>query len=346
MTKTEYKIKWHFKHRRDKKRAKKILKKVESYKGKIKPQLIKTCNEYAVEVLGNKVYAPWLYVYSALNNSFKEGWIPDNYYKKEVVPRFKGEYAKLADRNFITPLLFSDEYKLDLGYILNGKFMTFNRDILNYENAKKFLFKNDNKIVYKLENSQSGKGITIFNKKDFDTSFFLRNINSNGVFQKYIDQHAFFSEFTKNSVATLRITTTSDNSGNVSARAAYLRLANSKDTHVASSSATSISIDLNNGRLQPVGYVKWQEIGFHPDSKIPFEDKEVPYFKKCVCIVLNMHKKIPFIGCIGWDLTIDKQNNVQIMEWNGNNNDIKFSEATIGPCFTGLGWENLWKDDN
>jgi hypothetical protein len=32
------------------------------------------------------------------------------------------------------------------------------------------------------------------------------------------------------------------------------------------------------------------------------------------------------------------------MEWNGTYNDIKFSEATQGPCFADLGWERLWKE--
>ena len=35
---------------------------------------------------------------------------------------------------------------------------------------------------------------------------------------------------------------------------------------------------------------------------------------------------------------------IQLMEWNGTYNDIKFSEATQGPCFADLGWERLWKE--
>lgn len=42
--------------------------------------------------------------------------------------------------------------------------------------------------------------------------------------------------------------------------------------------------------------------------------------------------------CIGWDVTLDDQENVRIMdmEWNAGHNDIKFSEATQGPCFSDL----------
>jgi len=43
------------------------------------------------------------------------------------------------------------------------------------------------------------------------------------------------------------------------------------------------------------------------------------------------------------DLTVDNLEQVQVIEVNGINNGIKFSEATTGPCFRNLNWENLWK---
>jgi len=344
MTNAEHKIKWYFKHKRSKKSALKVLKKIESYKGKTDTKLIKLANEYAIDVLGSKVYAPWLYVFTALHNEFKEGWIPDNYYKKEVVPKLKGEYGILASRNFITPILFSNFTTLDLGYFINGKFITTHNEILKLNDVKNFIFKNDDKLVYKLENSKSGKGVSVFTKENFDISQFISDKYSNGVFQKFIKQHPFFSEFTKDSVATIRVTTTSDVLGNISVRAAYIRFARNNETHVSSKSAINVSINLNTGVLQPKGYMNWTEINDHPDSKISFRNKKIPHFKKCITKALEMHSKLPFMGCIGWDLTIDKFDNVQLIEWNGKNNDIKLSEATTGPCFIGLDWENLWKE--
>jgi hypothetical protein len=52
---------------------------------------------------------------------------------------------------------------------------------------------------------------------------------------------------------------------------------------------------------------------------------------------------VPFTSIIGWDVAVDENHNVKVMEWNGDHNDIKFSEATQGPCFSDLGWEELWK---
>ena len=78
-----------------------------------------------------------------------------------------------------------------------------------------------------------------------------------------------------------------------------------------------------------------------PDSGVRFSGVKIPAFAQCVATVLDLHQRIPFARCIGWDVTVDADENVQVMEWNGEHNDVKFSEATQGPCFSDLKWERL-----
>jgi len=343
MDNLKYNIYWHFKLKRSNSRAMKALKKVENYRGTINPKFRKLSDEYAKEVLGNKMYAPWLYVYSAFQNDFKEGWIPDNYYNKEVVPKLNGYYGEIADRNFMIPFLFSEVETLDIAYFINGKFCTPKSKVLTHKNVKDHLFEKNDKIVYKLENSKRGKGVFVLDKNNFDPSVYLSNSFSNGVFQKFIQQHPFFSEFTDNSVATIRITTASDEKGNITAKAAYIRFGRNKDTHIMSNTAVSVPLNIKTGELCAKGTMNWAEIDAHPDSKISFQQKVIPSFNACVDKAIQMHSVIPFMGCIGWDLTVDNLEQVQLIELNAINNGIKFSEATTGPCFKDLNWENLWK---
>jgi len=339
----EQDIKWHFKRKRSKKRTLNILKTIENYRGKTDSKLIKLSDEYAKEVLGSKNYAPWLYVYAAIQNEFEEGWIPENYYIEEVVPRTKGDYGKLADRNFMTPFLFSNLSTLDLGYYLNGKFCSPKNEIISTEALKDYLFKDCDKLVYKLENSRQGKGVFVMDKDNFDISVCKTGRYNNGVFQKFIKQHPFFSDFTSNSLATIRITTTSDSLGKVSVNCGYIRFGRDTHTHILSNSAVSVPIHINTGELDTKAYLKWKEIDKHPDSKIAFTKKQIPNFQKCLAKVIEMHNTIPFMGCIGWDIIVDESEDVQLIEWNGNHNNIKLNEATSGPCFKDLNWENLWR---
>lgn len=85
----------------------------------------------------------------------------------------------------------------------------------------------------------------------------------------------------------------------------------------------------------------WHETKRHPDSGFVFAGNEVPNYAACRETVERLHRRLPVVPIIGWDLTVASDNSVQVFEWNSGHNDIKFSEATSGPCFEGLDWELL-----
>jgi len=322
--------------------ANKTLKSIESVKGKTDPKMIRLSNEYASDVLGWKGYAPWLYVYCAVSDSFKEGWIPDNYYGKIVVPALKGDYGKIANLKSLTNILFHEPLFPDRAYYANGLFFSTNYEVLSPEKVKEHVFKDSDKIAFKLDNSVRGWGISFFEKSGFDVDKIKKL--GNGVIQAYINQHDFFQEFMPNSVATIRLTTTVDDQGNCTVRACFLRIGRSIDTHINSESRISIPVDLKTGELYEQGFMpNWTTTDKHPDTGIRFAKRQIPHFDKCISTALSLHRSIPLARCIGWDMIVDHRNDVRIMEWNGNHNGIKFSEATQGPCFSDLGWETLWK---
>jgi len=333
--------KYHSSH---KKSALKILKGIEFVKGKTDPKLINLSDEYALDILGWKGYAPWLYVYSAMAQKFKKGWIPDNYYGKIVVPKIKGDYGKIADYKTLTNRLFKSEQFPDILYYTNGLWISTEYQVLSEKEIKAIAFKESEKVVYKVDNSIQGRGIFFFDKNNFNSQMIKKL--GNGVLQKYINQHSFFDEMMPKSVATIRVTSVINDEGVVSIRACYLRIGRNSDTHVKSASHIRIPVNFVTGVLDKYGYTTdWIQIENHPDSQFLFENKQIPNFDKCIDTVINLHKMLPFTRTIGWDMVIDDQNNVKVMEWNGTHNDIKFSEATQGPCFSDLGWELLWKEN-
>ena len=325
---------------RQRKYAKEVLKSVESEKGKTDTKSIRLSTEYAKDVLGDKKYAPWLYVYSAMTGEFKEGWIPQNYFKRIVIPKLKGDYQMLGERNMIVDSLVKNNLSLNILYYVNNLFWTTDYKVLDEKRVSDILFKNNELIVYKIENSLQGRGIYFFNRENFRITDIKKL--GNGVFQRYIEQHSFFSEFTKLSVATLRITSVCDDAGNVKAKAAYLRIGRDDDTHVKSATSINVPVNIENGELSKYGYfTDWTSTEIHPDSKTPFVNKIIPSYKDCISEVIKMHNRIPFVRCIGWDINVDRFNKIRLIEFNGGNNDIKFSEATQGPCFKELHWEKL-----
>lgn len=332
-------------HSRHKKDALKVLKTIESVKGKTNKKLIKQSDKYAIEVLGWKGYAPWLYVYCAINKEFKEGWIPDNYYGRVIVPKLKGNYgAAIANCNSLTNRIFNSPNFPDCAYYTNGLWISRDYRVLSDKELTNIIFAQNSKLVYKIDSSLQGKGVFFLEEDNFN----IEDIKKlgNGVFQKYIKQHSFFHDIMPNSVVTLRVTSIIDNKGAVTVNACFLRAGRKADTHVKSSSQIKVSVDPTTGRLHKYGYTTdWLEIEKHPDTGFLFENKQIPEFQKIIDTAVNLHKKVPFTRTIGWDMTVDIDNNVKVMEWNGGHNGIKFTEATQGPSFSNLGWENLWKEN-
>ena len=329
-------------HSRHKKNALKILRSIESVKGKTDEKLIKLSDEYATDILGWKGYAPWLYVYSAMNQSFKEGWIPDNYYGRIVVPKLKGNYGTIASYNSLTSRLFKSSQFPDCAYYTNGLWISPEYQVLSDKEVTDIAINNNEKLVYKIDSSSQGKGVHILKKNSFNIE--KLELLGNGVLQKHINQHAFFQDITPSSVATVRITSVINDKGIVSVKACYLRVGRNSDTFVKSSSNIRIPVNISTGTLDKYGCTtNWLQIDKHPDTNFLFEHKQIPDFNKFIDTTIKLHKMVPFTRIIGWDMIIDVNNNVQVMEWNGSHNDIKFSEATQGPCFSNLGWEELWK---
>jgi hypothetical protein len=327
----------HWEHRVE---ANSILKTLEGALGKTNPKNIKLADEYAREVLGHAHYAPWLYVYTALAGTFKEGWIPDNYYGSVVVPKVKGSYGDISFLKPLTYTIFKSDKFPDIASFVNGLFFAIDNTPINYRDVEDFLFNNAEKIVFKVDDSQQGAGIFFFERKSFDIEKI--KLLGNGIFQIYLVQHKLFDDFAPNSVATLRMTTVVDDEGDTSLRACYLRLGRTEDTHIQSKSNLRVPVDLSSGEFSTEGYLpNWLAVKEHPDAKIRFSGRYIPSFAQCVSTVLELHKRVPFARCIGWDVTVDIDENVRLIEWNGGHNDIKFTEATQGPCFADLRWDRL-----
>lgn len=320
--------------------AKKILKGVEDAKGPLSQQVVKQCDDYASDVFGHRHFSAWLHVYSAIAGRFKEGWIPDNYYGSVVVPKLKGVYGKVSCLKALHTTIFADNSFPDILSYANGVFFDTEHQVLHPDSIKGKIFADHDRVIFKLDSSEQGKGIFFFDRESFESGKIYKL--GNGIFQRVINQHEVFQEFAKESVATLRMTTVIEDDGTTSLRACYLRLGTGTDTHVQSKSNIRIPIDIKSGAFNQLGFTSdWLEVDCHPTSKVKFQGKFIPAYDDCVRLVTNLHKRVPYARCIGWDVTLDDRENVKIMEWNAEHNGIKFTEATQGPCFSDLHWERL-----
>lgn len=329
-------------HRRHRGEAAALLAAIEAERGPSDPATARACDAWAGDVLGWRGYAPWLRVYAAVAGEFREGWIPDNYYGRVVLPAVQGPYGEVSKLKPLSRRLLRSDLIADVAYWVNGGL--YDRDLRHLDRAglASVLFAGSDRAVFKSDDSIQGAGVRVLHRSGFDPAE-LGGLPS-GVFQSWVDQHPLLAGFTPGSVATMRVTTVVTDDGVASVRAAYLRFGRAADTHVRSASHVRVAVDTTTGRLADHGLTpRWTRVDAHPDSGAGFTGTTVPGFDGCVAAVLQLHRGMPFARCVGWDLAVDADERPVVLEWNAGHNDIKFSEATQGPCFADMGWERLWR---
>jgi hypothetical protein len=329
-------VRYHARHRREALEALAILE--HSNSTKLAAIDKRRADAYAIGVLGGREYAPWLYVYAAMAGRFCDGWIPDNFFGTVVVPRVNrglGPFSGL--KTFSARILQSDALP-DIGYHVGG--MLYGRDFsaIGRDSLCDVATSTGAYVFVKADFSAQGKGVVKIRSQD------LRHFDfgqiGDCVIQSAVEQHRFFENIVSGPVATLRITTVRNSLGVVDFRAAFLRLGRQGSDRIGETSVCVSVVD-RDGQLDTCGYYHWHRHVTHPDTGVGFGGQRVPAFTKAVQTCVELHARFPHLGIVGWDVTIDKDESVRIFEWNGGHCDIKFSEATVGPCFAGLNWESL-----
>jgi hypothetical protein len=295
---------------------------------------------YATETLGNRNFCHWLYVYTIYRGAFFEGWIPEDFYKK-ILPRINGAYRTIATAKTLSGRILQTDHLPDKVYCVNESWFDTHGNRLRSSEVKNVIFDQNTTAFVKMDESFQGTGIIEIHKDTFDESIFL-HMEKNFVIQRAIAQAEWFEAISPGCVATLRITTGLPIGGSPKFCAAYLRLGRKGAKFVTSNEALKIPVVDNQGTLGNFASdPNWLRYYSHPDSGVKFEGKKIPYFIEAVSLCEKLHEKVPQFTVIGWDVAITESGWVELMEWNTGRPDIRFSEATTGPCFKHLHLERF-----
>ncbi len=302
----------------------------------------KMADDYAVDVLGSKVYAPWLYVYTLMQGQFKEGWIPSNFFDDRITPAINKSVGKATRLKTFTNLILRSNSIPDIAYHIDGVLYDREMSIIPLKHLRELLDSPSQAVYVKADDSGQGRDVFRVSANELNNDF-LEKIG-NSVIQEAITQHEFFERIIDKTVATVRITTVKEKNGEISVRAAYLRLGRSNTSWVQSDHSVRAAIVDNRGELGEFCYSSdWRKWTAHPDTKVAFARQRIPKFKEAVNTCAELHKKVPHLTIIGWDVVINDSETIKIIEWNARHPDIRFAESAQGPCFIGLNWEQYRK---
>ncbi|MGM0739550.1 MAG: hypothetical protein ACQETM_10380, partial [Bacteroidota bacterium] len=207
----------------------------------------KTADDYAVDVLGSKEYAPWLYVYTLMQGKFNEGWIPSNFFDVRVTPVINKSVGKATRLKTFTNLILKSESIPDIAYYIDGVLYDKAMSKISLDHLSERLADMGGQVYVKADDSGQGRDVFRVSRGKINENF-LKKIG-NCVIQESIYQHEFFERIIDETVATVRITTVKENNGDISMRTAYLRLGRSNTSWVQSDNSVRAAIVNNGGEL-------------------------------------------------------------------------------------------------
>ena len=311
---------------------------IEKFCGKsLTPGMRRQADDYARVVLGSLDYAPSLHFYAAMQGRFREGWMPENFYHLVVVPEIMKGFFEISAKKSLSNRLMRTEALPDIAYHIGGLF--YDRDYRPISRAQMIDLARPHGAVF-VKGDDSGRGESVC--KVPVAALAGHEFRGNGVIQKPIRQHPFFDEFVTGPVATLRITTARGTDGVITERGAYLRLGRAGGAWVRSDNSLRVAVIDRHGGLDAQGYTgDWRPWAAHPDTNAPFKNRRIPEYGKAVELCLSLHSKVPHPVTVGWDVAVNHEGGIELLEWNGGHGDIKFCEAICGPYYRDMGWERF-----
>jgi hypothetical protein len=297
--------------------------------------------------IGTRPNIKWLSVYIAISGINDYRYISEYDYYAIVEPKLncKGLSEAHSDKNMYHRFLPAQILPRVLLRNINGVCYTEQYSLIencgflgNLQNKKeKIIIKNslDTGGGYNVQLFQLKSGI-FYNSRDeeLNQSYLDRVYDKNYLIQEYITQHPYFQKFNPSSLNTVRIYTYRSIKSNKSIPIqAVLRIGRSGAV-VDNQAAGGIAVGIKEfGKLNDYGVNKNGEKiniynGIHFTNVGP-----VPYYDKIIDLAISLSEYFVYHRVLGFDVCLDKDGNIKLIEVNIRNNEINFFQMSNGPLF-------------
>jgi len=298
---------------------------------------------------GSAAYYPYMLLYKTFDKIRPGGgelkdWMPIDFFNRRILPEINHDYRGISKIKTLSKRLFGSDYFPDIGFILGGRL--YDAELQAVEPADFFSAHRDVcEIVYiKADDSNSGHGILRTELAAIDDAL-IAEMNADCVIQPQIEQHDWFEEFATGASGTVRINTLFYKSSRPQNIGAILKLPTGGENYSRSGGqGIYLGIQDDEGNLDAFAIDKhWKLRTAHPDSGLRFSNRTVPNYRDAVEMCETLHSRLPQIGLIGWDVGLASTGTPIVMEWNAHSPGLEISEMTVGPMFSGCGFEEAFR---
>lgn len=302
---------------------------------------------------GKKIPYNWHRLYTSYTGIFDPRYIPELIYIPKIEAKFvKDEYAFLADKNLL-PFIVGGIQNLRTASIyvscVDGIYRDSENNIITFVQAVEIVYNIGDAFIKPTVDSNSGRGCSVLNIKNgkdqitgTDIIDILRNAGRNFNVQEKLVNCDSLKKLNSSSINTFRVTTY------IWKNKLYhfpLILRIGRDGNAldnAHQGGMFIGVD-DCGKLNNCAYTEFQErFTIHPDSLVDFsQGYVVPETPNIIKAAYSIHSRIPQVGMISWDLTVDNKGCVVLVEMNLKGQAIWVSQMANGKGAFGENTEEI-----
>lgn len=291
---------------------------------------------------GKKIPDKWHRLYQSVNGQYAIDYVPEKLYTTVIEPYFNDrKYATiLQDKSLVETLAKDSGCVVPKTIVVSSGDRLFdeNRKPLSLSDAAKILSEAKSVVIKPTVGSSSGKGIvfyeTLAELDANDIVSVLKKFGKDYIVQQKIEQHSAFAAFNPSSVNTIRIITYIVD-GTIHHAPLAFRIGR-KDKSVDNIHAGGVAVGVtDSGLLLPEAYL----LGYgdnnlrfyqHPDSGLAFAGYKLPSIPMIIQSAYAVHGKLPHIGIVSWDYTVDSNSNPVLIEANILGQGIWFPQMIHG----------------
>lgn len=291
-----------------------------------------------------KVSVLWHRYYTKNNNIFSLKYVPEDIFYEQIEKKLNriAFVPALEDKNFLIKILPEAKQPKTIVKNVNG-FFYVDEDLVGIEEVLRVCGNFGKMIIKPTIETGGGKNVRLFSCKDGITDIeglslkdFLASYRKDFIVQEPVKQHPMMAKLNETSLNTIRsMTYFYDNQ--VVMLSTIVRFGQ-KGSYLDNSSAGGLCMGVQkDGRLTDQCYqnlsgkkIDTKELGFKVENIV------IPILEKVQHKLFQWHKKLPHFKLISWDLAIDKNQDVVLIEYNVSGQEANFHQLNNGPVLAPL----------
>jgi len=318
------------------------LLKTESRKKLTATQKIEIRSFYKQHNIEN-INTDWHEFYSDCNGIFDVRYVPENLFYVNIEPALNSTlfFPAMSDKNLIEKLFPNVKQPESVIKNING-FYYQKGNLISFDEAVENCSIPGKMVIKPTIDSWGGKNVLLFSGQNDDSSSnnmsisnLLANYKKNFIVQKVVEQHPVMSSLNSTSLNTLRVMTFLKDT-EITVLSIVVRIGR-KGTFTDNATTGGIPCGVkSDGSLNEIGFNLSGKPFTMTDSGIKLKDVQLPFMDKIKKTVKTLHASMPYFRIISWDLAIDVNGDIILIEHNDIGQDINFHQLNNGPVLAPL----------